>query len=229
MAEFGKISFSARFAQRLKSDLDCIGKDRRTSKMIKQTTGRFQSHGGCVSPEHVAAVVNLFLTPRFVRSDMKYIADFGCGVGQVVLTLAHRFGQVPVYGIDNDSSRLHLLRKRVEDFKDESFDFDNIIAVDCDWTKTSEDRLRWGFLDKVGFIFYNNINLSGDPDEFFERVVEKYVKPGTVIVCYERLFRGDRSHLVKETIHETTVDSDDFSWLIREKQIKLFRYERVHD
>jgi tRNA G46 methylase TrmB len=93
---------------------------------------------------------------------MRYIVDFGCGVGQAVLTLANRFGNKTVYGIERNEARVNCLKARLA-----VHNIDNVDVVTCDWTKSVRDEAVWSFLSDVGFIFYNNFNCAGIVDESF--------------------------------------------------------------
>lgn len=220
MSEFGKLQFSRSFKERVTREL--LELCSRGGSLLWQTSGQLQTHGGCVSAMHIRHVANFCLTPGFVRSKMRYVVDFGCGVGQAVLTLANKFSNKTVYGIERDEARVSCLKARVLEHG-----IGNVDVVTCDWTRSVRDEAIWSFLSDVGFIFYNNFNCAGIADESFMQVVERYVGRGSIIICYSRLFLRERSRLVRETKHLVVVDGDHFSWMSGEREITVYQYEVV--
>ena len=198
-----------------------LAKSVRLRRLIGMSNHSWASSGGCSYGKH-HALLTIQLRLGHVVGRRPYL-DAGCSVGNSCIALKERFPRLKYIGVDCNGERLSRFRERLNDW---GMTDGTVELKELDWVATWDQPECWGFLSSEKyFVYFNNFNMGGEVNEYFQKMILKHAMIGTVIVAYFPLFIGNREHCVKSRVEEMWIDETHFTWVQHERVIKVYVYE----
>ena len=183
-------------------------------ELFGMTSSQRMTHGGTTGALFFMLFIESERLAAKIRSHV--FVDAGCGVGHLGRAVLDQFGENTTYwGFDISQARVDVANANFA--RDAELDVSKrgrARADVIDMTTAVDEAAKWSALihDKC-FIYFNNINMIGEVNECFERIVIQYACAGTIVMAYERMFLGDRASYV-DLVKTAAVDvgEDDFTW-----------------
>ena len=177
--------------------------------------------GGVTLGPHLENVLNLDGT---VAHKARYnFADFGSSIGNVTMHVKNKFKTCNCVCVDNRLWRLVIASKRERQYGLDRKKATKYICADL--TRGSDSNERWGWLRKYRYVIYfQNMQMMGEISNSVEEIFLNHCMSGSVLISYNPMFTGDRSHRVVEKTYQMVVNHKDFSWLGNERKITVYIY-----